>query len=388
MTSVLVLDANQRSALATTRSLGKHGISVITADITTSSLAGSSKHSKSYYKYPPPQTHELDFFRTIQDIINHENIQMIIPMTELTVEIVLRNSHNLPDIHIPFPDINTVNFVSNKNNINALATKLGLPTVKTRYIRAGQSPIPYLEDAPYPVIFKPEKSWIRHNGIAQRVGVHVAKTPDEAISISQNDIFKNCNYMIQEYIEGHGAGIFCLYQNGSPVTFFAHKRLREKPPEGGVSVLSKSIIPDNNMVELSKRILDHVRWHGVAMVEFKVGLNGTPYLMEINTRFWGSLQLSIDAGIDFPWLLYQSAYKRLKKIDTSYAKDIQLRWLLGDLDSLYLTLRDPRYTLRYKLKALAQFFTPSMNKTRHEVNRLDDFLPAIYELKEYIRAAL
>ena len=29
----------------------------------------------------------------------------------------------------------------------------------------------------------------------------------------------------------------------------------------------------------------------------------SPYLMEVNGRFWGSLQLAIDAGVDFPALL-------------------------------------------------------------------------------------
>lgn len=51
-------------------------------------------------------------------------------------------------------------------------------------------------------------------------------------------------------------------------------------------------------------------WHGVAMVEFKVTADGTAYLMEINGRFWGSLQLAIDAGVDFRWLLYQLAAGR------------------------------------------------------------------------------
>ena len=85
-----------------------------------------------------------------------------------------------------------------------------------------------------------------------------------------------------------------------PVAFFAHKRLRERPPWGGVSVLSESAEPDPRLKALARQLLDDACWHGVAMVEFKVAPDGTPYLMEINTRFWGSLQLAIDAGVDFP----------------------------------------------------------------------------------------
>jgi hypothetical protein len=61
-----------------------------------------------------------------------------------------------------------------------------------------------------------------------------------------------------------------------------------------------------------------------------------------------------------------------------------LRWLLGDLDSLYLSLKGA-YPLGYKLKRMLAFLTPSLFNTRHETNRLDDMGPGIYELKTYFR---
>ena len=43
---------------------------------------------------------------------------------------------------------------------------------------------------------------------------------------------------------------------------------------------------------------------GVAMVEYRYDPASRRYVfMEINGRFWGSLQLAIDAGVDFPALL-------------------------------------------------------------------------------------
>ena len=92
--------------------------------------------------------------------------------------------------------------------------------------------------------------------------------------------------------------------------------------------------------------------------------------MEINTRFWGSLQLAVDAGVDFPWLLYQLACGEQPEPVSSYKTGRRLRWLLGDLDSLYLTLRDRvYYTVADKLRAVMKFMTPSTFRTRHEVNR-------------------
>jgi len=134
--------------------------------------------------------------------------------------------------------------------------------------------------------------------------------------------------------------------------------------------------------------LNEASWHGIAMIEFKVAPDGTPYLMEINTRFWGSLQLAVDAGVNFPWLLYQLACGDQPGPVKNYTTGVRLRWLLGDLDNLYLTLRDKRYSKTTKLKSILRFLTPSSFKTRHEVNRWSDPAPAWHELKQYLRDIL
>ena len=120
--------------------------------------------------------------------------------------------------------------------------------------------------------------------------------------------------------------------------------------------------------------------------EFKVAEDGTPYLMEVNTRFWGSLQLAIDAGVDFPYLLYQLACGKQPAPVASYKTGNRLRWLLGDMDNLYLTLKDRgNYSTGHKLGAILHFMTPSLFRTRHEVNRLHDMGPFWCELRQYFR---
>lgn len=191
--------------------------------------------------------------------------------------------------------------------------------------------------------------------------------------------------MVQQYIPGHGAAVFALYDHGNPIAFFAHERLREKPPRGGVSVLSESKNLDEQLLAITRTLLDAVKWHGVAMVEFRISPDGRPYLMEVNTRFWGSLQLAIDSGVDFPKLLWQISHDQKPVVPAQYKVGQQLRWLLGDFDSLYLYWCSSQYRLSQKLFRALQFFTPTANR-RHEINRLDDLGPAWFELKHYLRA--
>jgi predicted ATP-grasp superfamily ATP-dependent carboligase len=79
----------------------------------------------------------------------------------------------------------------------------------------------------------------------------------------------------------------------------AHRRIREVPAEGGASTRAQ-LVHDQQGLELGKRLLDALAWHGVVMVEFKQhAADGTNYLVEVNPRFWGSLDLALAAGADF-----------------------------------------------------------------------------------------
>src|SRR5439155_25387070 len=109
--------------------------------------------------------------------------------------------------------------------------------------------------------------------------------------------------LLQEFVAGRGEGVFLLTDRGRPLARFAHRRLREKPPWGGVSVLSEAIAPDPELLAGSERLLAELALTGVAMVEFRRAPGGPAYLMEVNPRLWGSLQLAIDAGVDFPSML-------------------------------------------------------------------------------------
>src|SRR5690606_23728063 len=85
-------------------------------------------------------------------------------------------------------------------------------------------------------------------------------------------------------------------------------------------------------------------WKGVAMIEYKVDeKTRKPYLMEINGRFWGSLQLAIDAGIDFPALLLRASLGDVtigsNPYVTNYDTNVKSRWEWGDINHLYMRLR-------------------------------------------------
>jgi predicted ATP-grasp superfamily ATP-dependent carboligase len=155
-------------------------------------------------------------------------------------------------------------------------------------------------------------------------------------------------------------------------------------------VLCESVPVPADGVIAARKILDSLQWHGVAMVEFKIDAAGRAWLIEINARFWGSLQLAVDSGADFPWLLYQLATGARPDVPDGYAIGNRLRWWLGDLDNLYARLKDQRWTptLRHKVDALSDFLRPWQPRTRYEFLRWNDPAPSLTAFRQYVAATL
>lgn len=112
--------------------------------------------------------------------------------------------------------------------------------------------------------------------------------------------------IVQEYLPGIGRGFFGLYADGELLEGYAHRRIREYPPEGGASACAASE-RDDQLREFSRRLLEPLDWTGVAMVEFKEDADGTPRLIEINPKLWGSLALTVASGLNFPAALVELA---------------------------------------------------------------------------------
>jgi predicted ATP-grasp superfamily ATP-dependent carboligase len=196
--------------------------------------------------------------------------------------------------------------------------------------------------------------------------------------------------ILQQRIVGPGTGIFLLVWDGKVRATFAHRRLREKPPAGGVSVYRESIAADPTLVESSRRLLARLGWQGVAMVEYKIdAATGTPYLMEINGRFWGSLQLAIDAGVDFPRLLMEVSAGGGPLSPPDWTVGVRSRWWWGDVDHVLAMFRGSATALSLppdhpgRWKTLGDFLVPRA-VNRNETLQFDDPRPFIVETLEWL----
>jgi predicted ATP-grasp superfamily ATP-dependent carboligase len=242
----------------------------------------------------------------------------------------------------------------------------------------------------WPVVLKPARSVVSSADEAgqAKLGVVIAKDA-HALEDAWPNVFMAGIVLVQSHVPGHGEGIFVLRHAGESIATFAHRRLREKPPSGGVSVLRESIAVEPDRLSRVEQILDAVGFEGVAMAELRVE-GEDAWLMEFNARLWGSVQLAIDAGVDFPKLLLAAHTGQPPPSPPTFRTGIRLRWLLGDLDHALLLARGAQNTEgRSGLgEALRVLLKPAGPACRWEVLRAGDPLPFVHEMRHWLGDAL
>jgi predicted ATP-grasp superfamily ATP-dependent carboligase len=393
--NVLITDGENRSALAVTRSLGRKGCSVVVTGMDTRTLASSSRFCRRGVCAPDPLRQGEEYVSAVGEIAVRESIDVIFPVTEQSIHLLSGARHRLPkDVILACPPSEKMRAISDKSALFRLAESLGVPIPRTLYLDTpGELSSVSREIEHYPVVVKPALSKIPLAEGFLSTGVRYASSREELERLYETSEALRYPSMIQERIVGVGTGLFTLYGSAGHLALFSHRRLREKPPSGGVSVLSESVPLDQEMVEASGRLLSAVGWDGVAMVEFKRDQrDGRAKLMEINGRFWGSLQLAIACGVDFPGLLLDHLMgKRPQHEIGNYLVGHKLKWFLGTLDHLLIRLRNSRERLNLsadapsKVRALAEFLMIWERNTSFDVNDRNDFAPFCYELYSYLR---
>jgi len=154
------------------------------------------------------------------------------------------------------------------------------------------------------------------------------------------------------------------------------RRVREWPPSGGTSAAAESVLDAPELERAGEALLDALNWHGVAMVEGKRTPEGQFVLMEINAKFWGSHDLALAAGVNFPGDMVALLEGRTIAQPQPPYRAVRCSWPLGG--DLWHAIAKPSAWPR----VLADALSPRVAHTF----RLKDPVPVLYELAQWARS--
>jgi biotin carboxylase len=390
---VLVTDGEERAALAAVRSLGRAGHRVYVCAARDHPLAAASRYCAGAARTPSPLAEPGPYREAVGALLERWRVNVLLPVSEQTLRALLPARFECRGVRVPFPGPDVFASVSDKEELLRRGAAFGLAVPPQHVLRAPAELDAVEQRLRFPVVVKPTRSVVSARKGAMKVGVAHAADLDQlrrclsALSPAAYPV------LLQARIVGPGSGIFLLVWDGELVAAFAHRRIREKPPAGGVSVYSESAAADPALVERGLRLLRDFGWQGVAMLEFKTDREtGQAYLMEINGRLWGSLQLAVDAGVDFPALLVSCALGE-RPARPAYRVGVRNRWWWGDVDHLLARLRSSAAELALPPDApsrwtvLRDFLRIWRPRERNEVLRLGDPMPFVRETIDWLHLA-
>jgi predicted ATP-grasp superfamily ATP-dependent carboligase len=328
--SVLITGSGSPKALTVIRSLGKKGISVTAAADTYQSLGRSSRYSSDSFCYPSPLERPVEYLNALKEFLRINQHDVLLPVHSEDTYLIAEHKETLGRYtRVPLHDYARIREVNDKSVLAETSRELGIAVPATYIVKKLHDLHQIARIVEYPIVIKMRDS-------SGSRGVLYATSEAELrerfmILVKKFRLKENTYPIIQEYISGDGYGVSLLYNNGDLRAYCTHKRIREYPISGGPSTLRESTI-NAEMEKIARDLMEYYAWHGVAMVEFKLrSSDKKPVLIEVNPRFWGSINLSVLAGVDFPYLLYQMAMKGDVDPVLHYKVGVQSRNCFADL---------------------------------------------------------
>ncbi len=336
-TKVLVTDGLFTNALAVVRSLSSHYYVGVTSHfprwMTPSSL---SRHVKQYYHLKSEQDNLDDYAEELVQLVQLEGYDVLLPISLKSYLAVSKHKKSFQKItRVAVADWNAMQMVYQRDKAIELAIEEGIPVPQT-----------YVLDSPNKL-----------NGITEYPVV--LKSSDFC-----GDLVKYCNsrkeleeflsrfsgyrrgVIAQNYIRGFGCGFYGIYNKGQLIAHFLHRRLSEFPITGGASAIAESYY-DEQLLEYGRKLGNSLSWHGPIMAEFKYDEVSKDYrLIEINPKLWGSLDLTIAAGVNVPDMLVKIALGQMVEKQEGY-EYVRYTWLFPNQWKVLLST--------FSIKSIADF---------------------------------
>jgi predicted ATP-grasp superfamily ATP-dependent carboligase len=327
----LVLDGGSGPALAVTRSLGRAGWEVLAQAGTRSAR---SRFASAACSVPAATDDPQGFAEALDRILRRTRVDLVVPCTDASVTLLREHEHVLRGAKILGGDRASTRLCLDKAQALEAADRAGFgvpawvvpSTLAEATAAAGEIGLP--------VVVKPRRSYQARDGaLVQRRSVFV-EAPEQLDEAVRRSADGDALPVVQAFVRGRSLAVTAVVRDGAVLAHAARETLTFLPIGGGTSVWKRTIPPDTPGVEEAVRLLQRIGYEGLAEVEYQLGEDGAPRLMEIGVRAHGWIGLAIAAGVDVPAIAAAALFGEQVPPERPYRVGLEMRWPAGELRRL------------------------------------------------------
>jgi D-aspartate ligase len=234
---------------------------------------------------------------------------VLYPCTDMSVLQISRFRQQLEAwYYVALPAAEIVELLMNKVSFYQYAQQKGLPIPTTFFLQSRADAEEAARELSFPVMLKPgirTPAWEKQS----KDKVYKAYSEDEFLFLYEQCSKWTDMLIVQEWIEGSDASLFscnCYFDASSnPLVTFIARKIRQWPPEIGISCLGEECRNDI-VLEESIRLFRSVNYRGLGYVEMKQdSRTGKHYIIEPNIgRPTGRSAIAEAGGVDLLYAKY------------------------------------------------------------------------------------
>lgn len=299
----------QEGGLAIARTLGKRGLFIIGVTHDSDEIGLASRYFNEIAICPNPNNKSefIDFM--VKKALNWQGA-LLLESSDLYMQTLSEFKVELSKYYrLIAPDNNIAEIFIEKDKTYSLADSVKVPHPNIFKLETLEELDASEERIILPVMIKPIVS---HEFVQIfNTKSFICETFEELRSNFKRTLEANQPVIISEIIPGtdyrtmEKVQIYINTKGNISAEFFNIK-LRQSPPLYGRMRVGKSTPVNEEVLELTRRLLKKINFKGYASVEFKRDYRDNQLkLMEVNIRQPLSSNLAIASGVDFPWIIYQ-----------------------------------------------------------------------------------
>ena len=304
-----VITASSVNALSFARSLGRRGIPVLILD-SDRHLAVHTRYAR-VIQLESCRQNPGSWIETLTEVGQQLKTPGVLIPTADPHTVLLSDNRQILKPFFNFlcpPEEQARQYVSKQFQISH-ARGLGIPVPET-WLPANRQELEALEpELTYPCMLKPDRS---HSGAKVLAGDKLLVVNSAAKLLDAHDKLAadNVPMFVQEIIPGPDTELVSYLgfwgSAGEETAYLTKRKLRQFPAHfGNGSLQCSEELPE--IAEISRRFLQGLNYCGFAGLEFKFDhRDGSFRFIELNPRSSAMNELAIAAGVDFPWIAYQS----------------------------------------------------------------------------------
>jgi len=377
---ILVTDGRALSSLAIARSLGRAGAEVHVCDDFRRTMSAFSKHVTDVKVHEPISESTADFVDWLVACCRREQYDLVVPVRDETTLAVAEHRERLSTVTDVFvADRPTITRLMDKGSCMQAADALDVPIPPTYYPTDGDDLAEIRTEATFPVLIKPR--------IASGArGIVRVDDPGELAHTYERVSNSHPNPIIQEFVD-HSGGHYSIGtifdDSAEPVATHVYKETRQYPASGGPAIAAHTVEREPWVDSVLELLRAH-DWTGPAHMDVLYDPDTETYrLIEVNPRFWSSLSLTVNSGVDIPFVLYKLAVDgSVPESNGEYRVGMNYRWVVPN-ELLWLWSHDQ------KLRALRELGSWERNTCCATLSR-DDIRPTLGVLVQgidYLKSA-